>query len=91
MWEPCRHDHDAYNSSPAWVHDTEAQEPTQTSVDRLQQIHRWLDESTWEEIQEILHLQQWAGSTLLRTLNTNKLQRRQQWFLDRHYLHAGRK
>ena len=49
----------------------------------LQQIHRWLDESMMEEIQELQQAQRRAGSTLLRTLTACKLRHRQQHRSDR--------
>jgi hypothetical protein len=42
---------DTANPSPAWARDMEAPDPTQESIDQLQQLQRWLDESTLEEIQ----------------------------------------
>ena len=44
----------------------------------LQQIHRWLDESMMEEIQELQQAQRRTESTLLRTLTASKLRHRQQ-------------
>ena len=66
----------------------EVQAPTQESDTQLQQIHRWLDESTMEEIQELHQAQRKTGSTLLRTLTTSKLRHRQQQRSDR-YLRQG--
>ena len=60
------------------------------SEGQLQQVHRWLEESTQEEIKEIPNLPRWTGSALLRTLNTNKRHSRQQQRRDRHYLQGGR-
>jgi hypothetical protein len=63
----------------------EAKEITQESTAQLQQIHRWLDESTMEEIQESRQPHQWIGSPLLRTLNINKIWHRQQQRRERHH------
>ena len=52
---------------------------------QLQQIHRWLDESTMEEIQELQQAQRQTGSTLLRTLTASKLHHRQQQRSDRYH------
>ena len=52
---------------------------------QLQQIHRWLDESTTEEIQDLQQAQQQTGSTLLRTLTASKLRHRQQQRSDRYH------
>ena len=76
---------DTANSSLDLVRDMEAQEPTQESTAQLRQIQRWLDESTLEEIQEFPQTQRWTGSTLLRTLTTNKLRHRQQQRSDRYH------
>ena len=51
----------------------------------LQQIHRWLDESTMEEMQELQQAQRRTGSTLLRTLTASKLRHRQQQRNDRYH------
>ena len=89
LWETRSRDHTAADSSPAWGHSTVNPESLQMSDSLLQQIHRWLEESTQEEIQEIPHLPRWTGLTLLRTLNTNKRHSREQQRRDRHYLHGG--
>jgi hypothetical protein len=53
LWESRPHVPDTSNPSPALIRDMEAQKSKQLSTDQLQQIHRWLDESTLEEIQEL--------------------------------------
>jgi hypothetical protein len=63
----------------------EAPEITQEATAQLQQIHRWLDESTLEEIQESCQPRQWAGSSLQRTLNINKFRNRQQQRREQHH------
>ena len=52
---------------------------------QLQQIQRWLDERTMEEIQELHQARRQTGSTLLRTLHTSKLRQRQQQRSDRYH------
>jgi hypothetical protein len=89
LWETRSRDHTTANSSLAWGHSTVNPKSPLTSDSQLQQIHRWLEESTQEEIQEIPHLPRWTGSTLLQTLNTNKRLSRQQQRRDRHYHHVG--
>ena len=54
LWEPRPHLLDTANPSLDLARDMEAQEPTQESTDQLQEIQRWLYESTLEEIQEPL-------------------------------------
>jgi hypothetical protein len=49
---------DTVQSSPAPARDMEAPIITQEATAQLQQIHRWLDESTVEEIQESCQPQQ---------------------------------
>jgi hypothetical protein len=63
----------------------EVQVPTQESTMQLQQLQRWLDESTMEEIQELHKARRQKGSTLLRTLTTSKLCQRQQQRSDRYH------
>ena len=53
LWEPRLHSLNQHDSSVEWARDMEAQAPTQESDMVLQQIHRWLDESTMEEMQEL--------------------------------------
>ena len=86
LWETRSQDHRAADSSPAGGHSTGNLEPIQTSENQLQQVHRWLAESTQEEIEEISNIPRWKGSTLLRTLHTNKRHRQQQQRRDRLYL-----
>ena len=52
LWESRPNIPDTVQSSSAPAQDMEAQESTQESTAQLQRIHRWLDESTLEEIQE---------------------------------------
>jgi hypothetical protein len=78
LWEPRLHLLEQNNSSVERTRDMEIQVPTQESTMQLQQIQRWLDESTMEEIQELHQARRQTGSTLLRTLTTSKLRQRQQ-------------
>ena len=48
LWETRPQDHMAADSSPAGGHSTGNLEPLQTSENQLQQVHRWLAESTQE-------------------------------------------
>jgi hypothetical protein len=86
LWETRSRDYTAADSSPARGLSTVNLDPPQISDSQLQQIHRWLEESTQEEFQEIPNLPRWTGSTLLRTLKTNKRHSRQQQRRSRHYL-----
>ena len=85
LWEPRLHSLDQHDSSVERARDMEVQAPTQESDTQLQQIHRWLDESTMEEIQELQQAQRKTGSTLLRTLTASKLRHRQQQRSDRYH------
>ena len=85
LWEPRLHSLDQNYSSVERARDMEVQAPTQESAMQLQQIHRWLDESTMEEIQELQQAQRKTGSTLLRTLTASKLRHRQQQRSDRYH------
>ena len=58
LWESRPNTPDTVQSSPAPARDMEAQDNTQESTAQLQQIHRRLDESTLEEIQEPCQPQQ---------------------------------
>ena len=58
LWEPRPHLSDTADPSLYLARDMEAQKPTQESFDQLQEIQRWMDESTLEEIQEPLQTQQ---------------------------------
>ena len=85
LWEPRLHSLDQHYSSVARARDMEVQAPTQESDMQLQQIHRWLEESTMEEIQELQQAQRKTGSTLLSTLTASKLRHRQQQRSDRYH------
>ena len=85
LWEPRVHLLEQKNSTVERTRDTEVQVPTQESIVQLQQIQRWLDESTMEEIQELHQARRQTGSTLLRTLHTSKLRQRQQQRSDRYH------
>ena len=63
LWEPRRHSMDQPDSAVERTQVMEAQAPTQETDMALQQIHRWLDESMMEEIQELRQAQRRAGST----------------------------
>ena len=64
LWEPRRHSMDQPDSSLERTQVMEAQAPTQESDMALQQIHRWLDDSMLEEIQELQQAQRRAGTQL---------------------------
>ena len=83
LWEPRRHSMDQPDSAVERTQVMEAPAPTQKTNMALQQIHRWLEESTMEEIHELQQAQRRAGSTLLRTLTASKRHHRQQQRSDR--------
>ena len=85
LWESRPNIPDTVQSSPAPARDMEATVNTQESTAQIQQIHRWLDESTMEEIQESRQPHQWIGSPLLRTLNRNKIRHRQRQRRERQH------
>jgi hypothetical protein len=91
LWETRPQDHTIAVRSSAWGRSTGNLEYPQMSEGQLQQVHRWLEESTQEEIKEIPNLPRWAGSALLRTLITKNRHSRQQQRRDRHYLQGGRR